>query len=247
MTKIIAGNWKMNHGPRAAKAFIEKVKPLLGGSDDQILLFPPAVSLPAAVEAVGDAAISIGAQNVYFAPNGAFTGEISIPMLRELGVHYCLIGHSERRRIFGEDDGLLNQKLQAVLAAGLVPVFCIGEQLQEREEGRTMAVLSRQLQAGLRDVKGVESGRLIIAYEPVWAIGTGKTATAAEADETMGAIRPLLSSLGADASLPILYGGSAKPENAGALLRQRHIDGLLIGNASLEPESFAEMAHWREA
>ncbi len=245
MTKIIAGNWKMNHGPKETKAFIEAFSQQLEAGPDRIMIFPPAVSLAAARAAIGDSPILLGAQNVYFEMKGAYTGEISIPMLQELGIEYCLIGHSERRHIFGEDGALLNKKLKALLEAGMTPVYCIGEQLEDREAGRTLDILKEQLETGLAGLPTINRSNFILAYEPVWAIGTGKTATPEDADETMGSIRQILSSLQVEPELPILYGGSAKPENAGALLAKTHINGLLIGNASLAPDSFRKMINWR--
>ncbi len=246
MTKIIAGNWKMNHGPEETKSFMKALRGQLEGASDRILIFPPAISLAAAREALGDSPILLGAQNVYYEQKGAFTGEISIPMLKELSIGFCLVGHSERRHIFGEDSALLNKKVKALLEEGVIPVFCIGEQLADREAQHTFAVLEEQLKTGLAGLPPLNKDNIVLAYEPVWAIGTGKTATPEDAEETMGQIRRILKTLSLPMDLPILYGGSVKPENAGALLGKSHVDGLLIGNASLAPESFAAMIKWRK-
>lgn len=247
MKKIIAGNWKMNGTPDETRERLEKMKTLIEPGEDEVIVFPPFVSLAVARECLAGTAIACGAQNVHYAEKGAYTGEISLPMLRELGVRYVLIGHSERRQHFGETDELLQKKVAAAIEANVVPVFCIGETLAERESGMALNVLSRQIEEGLRDLPPLNKDHIILAYEPVWAIGTGVTATPEDANTTMASIRDTLVLKGHPKNLSLLYGGSAKPDNAAALLNMQNIDGLLIGGASLEPESFAAMVHWRES
>lgn len=247
MKKIIAGNWKMNGTPAETRARLQALTGMIGPGEDEVIVFPPFVSLSVAGAVLADSPVALGAQNVHYAEKGAFTGEISPPMLVEIGVRYVLIGHSERRQYFGEDNAFLRQKTGAALAAGLIPVFCVGETLAEREAEATLTVLSKQIREGLGHLPPQAADHLLVAYEPVWAIGTGKTATPADANTTMAALRDMLADCGLPADLPLLYGGSAKPENAAALLKQDNIDGLLIGGASLEAASFAAMVNWRNA
>jgi triosephosphate isomerase len=216
---LIAGNWKMFKGPAATRAFAERFAPPTGVD---VVVAPPFVSLAAAVEA----GLTAYAQNVHWAAEGAFTGEISAPMLLELGVAGAIVGHSERRQWFGETDATVARRAEAALAAGLHVIACVGELEAEREAGETEAVLRRQ-------VSVLPPGeRLVVAYEPVWAIGTGRTATPALAQEAHAFVKSLL-------DRPVLYGGSVKPENAAELLAQPDVDGALVGGASLEPASFA--------
>lgn len=239
---VIAGNWKMNHGPRATRDFLKRLRL----SDDlgpaQVLLFPPAVSLSAAAECADrDARVELGVQDVHEADSGAFTGEISAPMAGEAGARYALCGHSERRHVFGESDARVAAKIEAVRRAGLVPVVCVGETLDERAAGQLEVVLLRQLGSALEALGS--DAPFMIAYEPVWAIGTGETATPGDASEAHGVLRArLIETLGPAAdAVPILYGGSVRPANAAELLAAPGVDGLLVGGASLDPESFGEI------
>lgn len=253
---LIAGNWKMNHGPEATRGFFRQLKQLgvstLGSSGLRCSIYPPAVSLAAALEAAeseGLSQIRIGAQNAHWEKSGAFTGELSGPLLGEVCVHTVLIGHSERRQLFGETDETVRKRAQSLLTQGFEVILCIGETREEREAGKTEAVLERQLSAifGTRE-RGAEyparaylSGPLVIAYEPVWAIGTGLTATPEQAQQAHAFVRGWLrQSAGAAAAeaTPILYGGSVTPQNSAALLSCPDIDGALVGGASLKPESF---------
>ena len=220
---LIAGNWKMFKGPVETRAFLESFEPADGVD---VVFCPPAVSLAAAV----DAGATVYAQNVHWEPQGAYTGEVSAPMLRELGVAGSLVGHSERRQLFGETDEMVARRARNALDVGLGVIACVGETLEQRESGDTELVLKIQVEA-IAFAAGDHEG-LVIAYEPVWAIGTGKTATPEQAEEAHRFIRSVL-------DRPVLYGGSVKPENAAELLSQPSIDGALVGGASLEPDSFA--------
>jgi triosephosphate isomerase len=241
---IIAGNWKMNKTVAEAKALVKELKSLVADvSGAEIVVCPPFTALGAAVEAASGSAVKVGAQNVHWAESGAFTGEISAAMLKEIGVEYVIIGHSERRQYFGETDATVNQRLKAALKAGLKPIVCIGETLEEREQEMTEKVLLTQLEGGLADLSSEEMAEVTIAYEPVWAIGTGKTATPEMAEETHRYIRCTLKSLFDEVAedVVIQYGGSMKAANSGQLVAQKNIDGGLIGGASLEAESFAAL------
>ncbi|NOY74220.1 MAG: triose-phosphate isomerase [Kiritimatiellaeota bacterium] len=242
---IIAGNWKMNLTAAEAVAFVEEFKPLVADSTEvEIVVCPVFTALDAAVKAAAGSNIKIGAQNIHWEESGAFTGEISAAMLKETGVEYVIIGHSERRQYFGETDETVNKRLKAALAAGLVPMVCVGEVLAERESGKTESVLSTQLQCGLNGIPADEMEKIVIAYEPVWAIGTGKTATPEMAEETHAYIRKTLADLfdrdTAD-KVRIQYGGSMKPANSAELIAQPDIDGGLVGGAALKPDSFSEL------
>ncbi len=235
---IFAANWKMHHGPRAARDFSDR---FLDGyrpaADREVWFFPPAVSLEAVAARAGEhAGIRVGAQNVHWEPKGAFTGELSVAMAKEAGASAALVGHSERRHVFGERDEETGLKVRALLEGDLTPVLCVGEQLAEREADDTLEVVQRQL-AVLEGLDGATLSRLVIAYEPVWAIGTGKNATPADAAAVHGAIRRWCGEHGAGA-VSILYGGSVKPENAEELLAEEEIDGVLVGGASLDPETW---------
>ncbi len=240
---VIAGNWKMNMTPSAAKALITELAPKVAGKDGcDIVLCVPFVDIFAAKEAANGTNIKIGAQNVHFEKSGAFTGEISADMLLECGVEYVIIGHSERRQYFGETDQTVNARTKAALAAGLKVILCVGELLQQREEGITAEVVALQTKIALRDISAEDLKNVIIAYEPVWAIGTGKTATADQADEVCGIIRNVIASLyGAAAAdaITVQYGGSMNAKNAAELLAKEHVDGGLIGGASLKSEDFS--------
>jgi len=246
--KLIAANWKMYKTPAEAKAFVEAFLPLVADhSRDEIALFPSPVLLPTVIEAAKGSNVAIGAQNIHFAPEGAFTGETSIAQLKAVGGTHTLIGHSERRQYFAETDEIVNKKLKAALENGIVPVVCIGEVLAEREAGKTADVLKTQVAGAFAGITAAQAAPIVIAYEPVWAIGTGKTATPEMAVEAHKTIRAEVAALlGADvaAKMRILYGGSVKPDNATALLGQEEIDGALVGGASLKPDSFEKIAKY---
>lgn len=240
---IYAANWKMNHGPAATRAFAERFNGSVVPTEGRELwFFPPAVSLAAASETLGSRPDArVGAQNVYWAPRGAFTGESSVPLVTEAGARGALVGHSERRHIFGETDADTARKLEALVAAGLTPLLCVGELLAERESGETDAVVRRQLRAALSGRKADELAQLIVAYEPVWAIGTGRNATPADAAAVHRVIRAELADLGAPLGVPVLYGGSVSAANVLALLAEEDLDGVLVGGASLDPDAWAEL------
>lgn len=241
---IIAGNWKMHMGPGEAHAFLEDLSLEGVPADREILLFPPAATLASVVaDPARDSRIQVGVQNIHWEPKGAFTGETSAPIARECGATFALIGHSERRHVFGETDAEVALKTAAARRHGLTPVVCVGETLDERRAGHVDEVILRQLGAVL-DVFA-EDGRALVAYEPVWAIGTGETATPQDASAAHLTLRKrLVDALGpgrADA-IPLLYGGSVKPDNAAELLAAPEVGGVLVGGASLVPESFASIA-----
>jgi triosephosphate isomerase len=246
--KLIAANWKMFKTPAQAKSFVAAFLPLAADHKrDEIALFPSPVLLAGVVEAAKDSHVSVGCQNMHFAEEGAYTGETSVGQLLAVGATHTLIGHSERRQYFGETDEIVNKKLHTALKHGVVPVVCIGEVLAEREAGQTEAVLKRQIAGALLGISAETAGPIVIAYEPVWAIGTGKTATPEMAVEAHKIIRAEVAKLlGADraAAMRILYGGSVKPDNATALLGEPEIDGALVGGASLKPDSFAAIVKY---
>lgn len=241
-TKFIAGNWKMNNTAQAAATLIEGLK---AGTADMagvdVVICPTFLSIPTAVVAAKGTPIKVGSQNIHWAKNGAFTGEISAEMLNEAGVEYAIIGHSERRQYFGETDETVNQRTKAALAANIIPITCVGETLADREAGTTNAVIEIQIRKGFAGLTAEEMAKTVIAYEPVWAIGTGKVATDEQAQEVHAFIRSLVAEIFgqnvADA-VRILYGGSMKPGNAAGLLAQKDIDGGLIGGAALKAEDF---------
>ena len=239
---VIAGNWKMNFTPSEATAFINEIKPMVEGKNNCDIIFcAPFVTIASAMEAAKGSNIKIGAQNVHFEEKGAFTGEISAKMLGEIGVEYVIIGHSERRQYFGETDHTVNLRTKAALAAGLKVILCLGEVKEERLAGITNEVVAMQTKLDLAGVSADELKNVIIAYEPVWAIGTGLTATPEQADETCGVIRSVVASLyGNDAAEEIIiqYGGSMNDKNATELLSKTNVDGGLIGGASLVAEKF---------
>jgi triosephosphate isomerase len=240
---IYAANWKMNHGPAAATAFAERFLDLTEPAPDRGLwFFPPAVSLAAVGAAVRSRPdIKVGAQNVHWEPKGAFTGEVSIPMVQEAGATLVLVGHSERRHLFGETDEQVARKTAAVLKAGLTPLACVGETLAEREGGRTEHVIIRQLEPLLDKVPAQEWARVVLAYEPVWAIGTGKNATPDDAAQVHELIRFTVGRRGVPGRVPILYGGSVNAGNVLALLARPELDGVLVGGASLDADGWAEL------
>jgi triosephosphate isomerase (TIM) len=241
---ILAGNWKMNHGPAEAARFFADFLNLHAPADDRtVVLFPPAISFAAAIEAVrGRPDVRLGVQNVHWEKSGAFTGELSAGMASEAGAELVLIGHSERRHVFGETSQETARKVRAVLAERLTPVLCVGETLDERRADRAEAVVAEQLEPVLAILSPEEIGDLVVAYEPVWAIGTGMTATPADAAAMHRAVRErLAAAFGQEAAdaVPVLYGGSVKPDNAAELLSQPGVDGVLVGGASLDAGGFA--------
>ena len=242
---IIAGNWKMNNTASEGVALVKAIAPLVTEATCDVVVCVPAIDIPAVSEALKGTNIRLGAENVHFAEKGAYTGEISAAMLKEYGVEYVIIGHSERRQYFGETDETVNKRTLTALNAGLTPIVCVGETLEERETGKTEAVLHRQLEEGLKDVEDIT--KLVVAYEPVWAIGTGKTATAAQANETIGYIRKTLGELFCEkcaAKVRIQYGGSMNAGNSKELMAQEEIDGGLIGGASLKAPDFSAIVNY---
>jgi len=241
--RLIAGNWKMNKTPEETGAFLRSFLPLVDAdSSVEVLLLPPFTSLDRVGPLLVGSGVGLGAQDVHFEAAGAFTGGISAPMLVACGCRYVLVGHSERRALFHEDDLLVNRKLKRALAAGLVPILCIGETLEERRRGETEKRVKSQLAAGLEHVESRDVVSLVVAYEPVWAIGTGEPASPAAAQEVMGRIRDAVGAAHGQAALDgvrLLYGGSVTPENIASFLDQSDIDGALVGGASLKPDSFA--------
>ncbi|MCE5186896.1 MAG: triose-phosphate isomerase [Planctomycetaceae bacterium] len=242
---FIAGNWKMNTQSATAVALAAGLARELQAVDQvDVAVCPPFVYLQSVAAALSASSIALGAQDVYFEPNGAFTGEVSVEMLKDCCVNYVIIGHSERRHVIGETDELINKKIAAAIAGGLLPIFCVGELLAEREAGKTNQVVMNQVKKGLAGLCKERVQAVTIAYEPVWAIGTGKTATPAQAQEVHAMIRQLLTEMYGKQiaqSLRIQYGGSAKPSNTAELMAQPDVDGLLVGGASLKVEDFAAM------
>lgn len=239
---VIAGNWKMNKTPKEAEALLKEIAPLVKDADCEVIACVPYVDLCTAIEAAKGTNIKIGAENCHWAESGAFTGEISTGMLTELGVEYVVLGHSERRQYFGETDETVNKRTKAALAAGLKPIVCVGELLWERECDITEEVIARQIKLDLFDVSAEDVKKTIIAYEPVWAIGTGETATAEQAEEVCAFIRATLAKLyGQEVAnaVTIQYGGSMNDGNCDELLSKENVDGGLIGGASLVAEKFA--------
>ncbi len=244
-TPLLAANWKMYKTINDARAFVRELASLVKDVEGvEVVLAPPFTALAATAEAVTRTRFGVAAQNLYFEREGAFTGEVSAAMIKDTGATHAIVGHSERRRLFGDTDALVNRKVRAALGAGLTPIVCIGETLEERERGGTLAVLDRQIQGGLDGVGGDDLASLVIAYEPVWAIGTGKNATPAEADEAhqhiRGRLRQWFGGAPADRTR-ILYGGSVKPDNIRDLIGLADVDGALVGGSSLDPRSFAEI------
>jgi triosephosphate isomerase len=246
--KLIAANWKMYKTPAEAKAFFTEFLPLVAAhSRDEIAIFPSPVLLPGVIEAAKGSNVSIGAQNIHFAEEGAFTGETSVGQLIAVGGTHTLIGHSERRQYFAETDEIVNKKLHTALKHGIVPIVCIGEVLAEREAGKTESVLKTQINGAFVGITAEAAAPIVIAYEPVWAIGTGKTATPEMAAEAHAIVRAEVGKLLGPAvanAMRILYGGSVKPDNASSLLNQAEIDGALVGGASLKADSFTAIAKY---
>ena len=242
---IIAGNWKMNKTASETKKFAEELKPLLPRAKwCEVVVCVPFVNIPAALKAFKDMRVAVGAENLYYEPNGAYTGEVSADMLKDLGVKYVIIGHSERRQYFGETDVTVNKKVHAALEAGLHPIICVGESLEQRDMGVTLELMALQVKSALAGVSPEKVRKCVIAYEPIWAIGTGRTATAGQAAEVCTSIRTIIRGLyGARVarSVTIQYGGSMNPKNAQELLAQPDVDGGLIGGASLKSDQFMEI------
>lgn len=247
---VIAGNWKMFKTVAETVSFFDEFKPLVAGADHcEILLCTPFPALTAAVDTVRGTGIAVGAQNLYWEKQGAFTGEVSAPMIKAAGCSHVLVGHSERRQYFGETDATVLKRTLAALEEGLTPVVCVGETLDERESGSTEAVLATQLTDGLGALTPEQFSRIIIAYEPVWAIGTGRTATPEIAEEAHRFIRQKVAEKFGDAlaaGVRILYGGSVKPDNVNSLMACENIDGGLVGGASLKPSDFAKIVHYAD-
>jgi len=246
---FIAGNWKMHTTKSEAVRLARGLSEGLGGvSERDIVIAPPFTALAVVQEAIGTSGIQLAAQNVCWEEKGAFTGEISPAMLLDCGCRYAIVGHSERRHIFGETNALINKRLTGALQHGLTPIFCIGETLAEREADRTFAVLDEQLAQGLSDVVLPDPERVVVAYEPVWAIGTGKTATETQAQEVHAYLRKRLTARfekNIAAHMRILYGGSVNSQNVDTLMAQPDVDGVLVGGASLKIESFIRIAHFQ--
>jgi triosephosphate isomerase len=247
-TKVMAANWKMYKTPDQTREFFRDFLPLVTGhARDEIVVCPPYIDLADAMEAVKGSSVAIGAQNVHWKEEGAFTGEVSAAMLLALGVRHVIVGHSERRQYFGETDDTVNIRLKAALEAGLTPICCVGEVLEEREAGLTDDVLRRQCVRAFHAISAKKAAKMVVAYEPVWAIGTGKTATPEIAAEAHAVIRREATEIFGEefsGKLRILYGGSVKPENAATLMAQEEIDGALVGGASLNAKSFAAIVKY---
>ena len=242
---IIAGNWKMNNTASEGVALVKAIAPLVKNASCDVVVCVPAIDIPAVSEALKGTNIGLGAENVHFAEKGAYTGEISADMLKEFGVEYVIIGHSERRQYFGETDETVNKRTLTAIAAGLTPIVCIGESLEERETGKTEEVLARQIHEGMKNIQDIT--KIVIAYEPVWAIGTGKTATAEQANETIGFIRKTIGEMFCPKcaeALRIQYGGSMNAGNCKELMAMPEIDGGLIGGASLKAPDFAAIVNF---
>lgn len=244
---IIAGNWKMNNNNAETKALINQLAPLIKDAKCEVVVCVPFTNLDAARRAIRGTNIKLGAQNVHWAPKGAFTGEISADMLKEQKVEYVIIGHSERRQYFGETDASVNARTKAAVAAGLKAIVCVGELLEEREAGKTTEVVVRQINGAFAGIEKISLKKIVVAYEPVWAIGTGKTATSQDANDTIAVIRKALRKLygkTAANAMRIQYGGSMNAKNASELMAMPEIDGGLIGGASLKAEDFAKVVNY---
>jgi triosephosphate isomerase len=246
---LMAGNWKMYKTPAQTKDFFNAFRPLVAGVEDRdVLICPPTIDLPSALGCVVDTQIKVGAQTMHYAAEGAFTGETAPAMLAELGVPYVILGHSERRQYYNENDADLAKKVRAALDAGLLPILCCGETLEEREGGKTETKVGGQLDADLAEVDVAELAKVAVAYEPIWAIGTGVTATPEQAQDTVAFCRARIRERFGDAAdgVRILYGGSVKPDNIDTLMAQTDIDGVLVGGASLDPQGFSRIVKFTE-
>lgn len=244
---FIAGNWKMYKTTAEAKKFAEEFKKIYQPSDVRVAIFAPFTQLATLAEELKGSGVGIGAQNVHYEAEGAFTGEISIPMLKEIGVEYCIVGHSERRQYFNETDETVNLKVKALLEAGIIPIVCVGEDLYQREHNYQDKLVAEQVANALEGISAEDAAKIVIAYEPIWAIGTGRTATPIQAGMMCEVIRNELIELydeGTADKVIIQYGGSVKPENASEILNMEEIDGALVGGASLEPLKFTEIINF---
>ncbi len=252
MTRLpfIAGNWKMNKTVGEAVELVRQLKATISGVKDvEVAVAPPFTALAAVHKELSDSSLRLAAQNLFWEEKGAFTGEISPLMLKEIGCQYVIIGHSERRQFFGETNETVNKRIKAALTQSLNPIFCVGETLKEREEEKTFSVIEAQLEGGLKGIVGQEVRKIVMAYEPVWAIGTGKTATPEQAEAVHQFIRKTMECLhGREAAegLRIQYGGSVTPENVKGLMSQKDIDGALVGGASLKAETFSRIVRFKE-
>ena len=245
--KIVAGNWKMNMTPSQAVKLVEELKPLVVSDDVEVVYCVPAIDIVPVVEALKGTNVAVGAENMYFEEKGAYTGEISAEMLLDAGVKYVIIGHSERRDYFKEDDALLNKKVKKAIEAGLTPILCCGETLEQRESGVTMDFIRQQVKVGLQNVTADQAKAMVIAYEPIWAIGTGKTATTEQAEEVCKGIRECVAEVYDAATaeaIRIQYGGSVNAGNAAELFAQADIDGGLVGGASLKAD-FGKIVNYK--
>lgn len=246
---LIAGNWKMNKTPYQAKLFMEKLRESHIHEDSEILLCVPSIDIPVVRERMDGTNFYLGAQNFFYEEEGAYTGEISGPMLKDYGVEYLLIGHSERRRIFEEDDKMIQKKMLSALDQGFLPILCVGESLKKREEGKHEEKVKKQLEKDLAEIDPDDIANVTIAYEPIWAIGTGKTASKEDAQSMAafirGQIKELFGQTAAD-KVRVIYGGSVNPENITELMAQEDIDGVLVGGSSLDPESFVKIINYRD-
>lgn len=244
---IIAGNWKMNLSIEDALKFVEEVKNEVSNTDVESVICAPFTFLKDLKQGVKGTNIKIGAQNMHFEDSGAFTGEVSAPMLKELDIDYCVIGHSERRQYFAETDETINKKLKQAFKYDIIPILCVGETLEERETGKTNDVVKSQVVADIKELDKKQVSNLVIAYEPIWAIGTGKTATSEQANEVISYIREVVKDLydeEVSESIRIQYGGSVKPENVEEIMNQSDIDGALVGGASLKPSDFVKLVNF---
>ena len=244
--KIIAGNWKMNMTPSQAVELVNTLKPLVANDDVDVVFCVPAISIIPAMEAAKGSNISIGAENMYYEESGAYTGEVSAQMLKSIGVEYVIIGHSERRQYFNETNETVNKKVLKALEVGIDPILCVGETLEEREAGNTKDICKVQVEKALENVSKEDIAKVVIAYEPIWAIGTGKTATSEDANDVIAYIRQVVSNLYKDLAneVRIQYGGSVKPSNVGEIMNQSDIDGALVGGASLEANDYIQLVNF---
>jgi triosephosphate isomerase len=244
---IIAGNWKMHKTINEAVQFVSDIKGKIQGTDVEVVICAPFILLLPLKEAVEGSNIKLGAQNMHWENQGAFTGEISPLMLQDIGIDYCIIGHSERRQYFGETDETVNKKIHSALKHDIKPIFCVGESLEERESGKTEEIVKNQIQKGLENISAEDVTKIVIAYEPIWAIGTGKTATAEQANEVIYQIRETIKELYGDeiyTEIRIQYGGSVKGSNAEEIMNQEDIDGALVGGASLLSDEFVQIVNF---
>lgn len=244
---IIAGNWKMNNTIEESKILVRELIPLVENAKIDVVLCPSYLSLAVVKDLVKDTSIKVGAQNMHFEESGAYTGEVSGEMLKELGIEYVIIGHSERRQYFNETDETVNKKAKKALKLNLIPIICVGETLQEREQGKEKSIVTSQVEKALKDLTKEEISHLVIAYEPIWAIGTGEIASNKQANEVCGWIRDKIGELtdGDTAQkIRIQYGGSVKPNNIKGLMDQSHIDGALVGGASLKADQFSTIVNY---